>query len=77
VDALARASTRRARRPEPRGRAAPARHRREHAPHDLAILAAGLLIAARSSAGDEVLGTVLLVAAALPALHVLAPWRSR
>ena len=43
-----------------------------------AILAAGLLIAgALLRPGDEVLGTVLLVAAILPALHVLAPWRSR
>lgn len=43
-----------------------------------AILAAGLLIAGEIiRPGDEVLGTVLLVAAALPALHVLAPWRLR
>jgi predicted unusual protein kinase regulating ubiquinone biosynthesis (AarF/ABC1/UbiB family) len=43
-----------------------------------AILAAGLLIAgAILRPGDEVLGTVLLVSAALPALHVIAPWRLR
>lgn len=43
-----------------------------------AILAAGLLIAgAIIRPGDEVLGTVLLIAAALPALHVVSPWRFR
>ncbi|WP_169077268.1 hypothetical protein [Microcella alkalica] len=43
-----------------------------------AILAAGLLIAgALLRPSDEVLGTVLLWAAALPGLHAVSPWRLR
>lgn len=43
-----------------------------------AILAAGLLIAgALLRPDDEVLGTMLLIASVLPALHVIAPWRMR